>query len=91
MEAVKVYLTQACPYCVRAKRFLNENGIKFTEIDLTHNHSELMRLKSETNWQTVPMIFIGSHFIGGYTDMMALHKKGELKILLDEALASEKS
>lgn len=82
MPKVKIYMTDNCPYCVRAKRFFTEHSIAFSEVNLTNNFTEIQRLKEQYHWQTVPMIFIGETFIGGYTDMMEKHHSGELKKLL---------
>lgn len=87
MTKVTIYLTSNCPYCTRAKNFLQNKGVPFDTIDLTHNPTELSRLKSQTQWMTVPQIFIGKHFIGGYMDMLKLEEEGKLDSLLnDESL-----
>ncbi len=82
MVSVKLYITSHCPYCTRAKNFLHNKGIKFEVIDLTHKPDELRSLKQQTHWQTVPQIFIGTQFIGGYSDMVQLDREGELDVLL---------
>ena len=79
---VKLYVTNNCPFCVRAKRFLETKNIQFELIDLTHQPEALKQLKESTHWQTVPQIFIGNTFIGGYTDMMELDSNGQLEKLL---------
>lgn len=84
MNQVKIYLTESCPYCIRAKQFLKQKQIPFVEIDLTHKPQELAELKRKTGWQTIPQIYFGTHFIGGYTDMVALDEKGELEKLLKD-------
>jgi glutaredoxin 3 len=44
------------------------------------------KLSDEQNgYRTVPMIFIGSHFVGGYTDLVALDKTGKLMALVNDA------
>ena len=78
----KVYTTTYCPYCVRAKRLLKDLNAEFEEIDITENDELRAKLVSETNHRTVPLIFIGDRFIGGFTDMLALHEQGELETLL---------
>jgi glutaredoxin 3 len=77
-EKAKLYVTNYCPFCVRAKNFLIAKGIPFDVIDLTHDPAELERLKTETHWKTVPMIFINDEFIGGYTDMLEQDKLGKI-------------
>jgi len=82
MPQVKIYSKDPCPYCVNAKRLLNEKNIKYQEIDLTNNPTELERLKKETGWRTVPMIFIGEELVGGYSDLRALEDAGKLDAMV---------
>lgn len=79
---VVIYTKDPCPYCVRAINFFNEYGIKYQEQDLSDKPEEIERLKKETGWRTVPMIFINDHLIGGYTDLKTLHEEGKLETLL---------
>lgn len=59
------------------------------EINLDGKMDELNSLRARTGWRTVPQIFIGGKFIGGYMDMAALDGKGELDRLLKEIPAAE--
>lgn len=79
MKTVKVYTTQYCPYCNRAKSLLAQKKIPFEEIDLTHDHEKRDAIAEATGWTTVPMIFIGDEFIGGCDDLYALESRGELQ------------
>jgi len=79
MDSVRVYTTSVCPYCVAAKRMLTELGVPFSEINLEKDPELRMRLSQENGgWRTVPMIFVGTTFIGGFTDLKAMHDRGEL-------------
>lgn len=82
MAKVVVYSKVPCPYCVRAKSFLEEKGIEFDSIDLTDRPEEIERIKNETGWRTVPIIMINGKLIGGYTDLKALDEEGKLMPLL---------
>jgi glutaredoxin 3 len=79
MNIVKIYTTSVCPYCDAAKRLFKSMGVAFEEINLEGRPDERQRL-SEANggWRTVPMIFVGETFVGGFTDAKALHDRGEL-------------
>lgn len=79
MRDVKVYTTSYCGYCGAAKKLLQQVGLPFEEIGLD-DKPELRRKLSEENghYRTVPMIFIDGKFIGGYTDLQALHRQGML-------------
>ncbi|MEY4629904.1 MAG: hypothetical protein RIQ81_24 [Pseudomonadota bacterium] len=79
-KPIKVYVTTYCPYCVSAKNLLKTLGLSFAEINLDEDPELRMRLSRENNgWRTVPMIFIGDYFVGGFTDLKALHDSGKLK------------
>ena len=82
MAHVKMYTKDPCPYCVRAKAFLKEKGVQVEEIDLTDDFETLNRLKNETGWRTVPMIFIGDKLVGGYSDLKTLDDEGKLDGML---------
>ena len=81
--AVRVYTRRWCGYCFAARRLLTKLGIDYEEISLDGEH-ELRRTLSEDNnhWPTLPMIFVGEHFVGGYTDLARIHRKGQLKSLM---------
>lgn len=86
MQAVKMYTTEFCPYCERAKVLLKQRGVQSIEevrIDLdAEQRSEMMQI---TGKRTVPQIFIGQTYVGGCDDLMALDGKGELVSLLNGA------
>lgn len=83
MTDVKVYTTKICPYCVAAKGLLTRLGVPFEEISLEDKPELRMKLSQENNgWRTVPMIFAGERFLGGFDDINALHRKGELLPIL---------
>lgn len=76
-----LYSTRICPYCVAAKRLFGRIGIAFEEVDLSTNHNLRMELSDATGWRTVPMVFVEGRFIGGYDDLYAAWKRGELRHL----------
>lgn len=80
---VKVYSTDYCPYCTRAKALLTKRGIPFEEINVEAD-AELRRWLVEASGgrKTVPQIFINGRSIGGFDELSALDRKGELPKLL---------
>ena len=83
MQAVKMYTTGLCPYCIRAKMLLKSKGVADIEeirIDqLPDARSTMMEL---TGRRTVPQIFIGSTHVGGFDDLYSLDQQGGLMPLL---------
>ena len=82
MAKVVMYSKVPCPYCVNAKRLLDEKGVKYDVIDLTDKPEEMQKIKNETGWRTVPIIMIDGKLIGGYSDMKALDDEGKLDSML---------
>ncbi|WP_130806422.1 glutaredoxin 3 [Senegalia massiliensis] len=76
-KKVTIYTFSTCPYCIRAKRLMDNKGVKYEEIEISNNNEKLEELKQRTNSATVPQIFINDRFIGGCDDIVELHKKGE--------------
>ena len=86
MQAVKMYTTAVCPYCVQAKRLLQSKGVaQIEEIRVDASPDERMKMMELTGRRTVPQIFIGSTHVGGCDDLMALDGKGGLLPLLNAA------
>ena len=85
MKDVTLYSTNSCPYCRQAEQFLTAKGVAFKNIDVTGDDDMRMKLvQLSGGLRTVPQIFIGGKSIGGYTDLIALEKKGELAALLND-------
>ncbi len=86
MQAVKMYATAVCPYCVRAKQILKAKGVEQIEEIRVDTSPELRdHMMQITGRRTVPQIFIGDTHVGGCDDLMALDAKGGLVPLLQGA------
>lgn len=83
MQAVTIYTTRICPYCVSAKRLLDKKGAPYKEISVDTSETNYQEMLSRTNGRrTVPQIFIGNTHIGGCDELYVLDKKGGLDFLL---------
>ncbi len=83
MPPVTMYSTQVCPYCVMAEKFLQKKGVANLEkilIDRDPVQREIMMTR--TGRRTVPQIYIGETHVGGYDDLVALDRVGQLDPLL---------
>ncbi|MCZ8292003.1 MAG: glutaredoxin 3 [Hylemonella sp.] len=86
MQAVKMYTTAVCPYCMRAKQLLKSKGVEqIEEIRIDTDPQAREHMMSITGRRTVPQIFIGSTHVGGCDDLMALDAQGGLVSLLQSA------
>ncbi|RPE81191.1 glutaredoxin 3 [Vulcaniibacterium tengchongense] len=84
---IVIYTTAICPYCVAAKNFLRSKGRTWTEIRVDLDPAERERMVQRARRTSVPQIFVGDVHVGGYDDMMALHRAGRLEPLLEGAAA----
>ncbi len=85
MVKVTMYCTEVCPYCVRAEQLLNARGVTAVEKIRVDLQPELRAVMVEkTGRRTVPQIYIGERHVGGYDDLAALDRAGELQKLLAE-------
>ena len=83
MPAVKMYTTQVCPYCQRAKALLKQRGVEqIEEIRVDLHPAERDTMVQLTGRRTVPQIFIGDTHVGGFDDLAALDQRGGLMPLL---------
>lgn len=82
--ATFIYTTRLCPFCIRARRLLEQKAIEYREISVDGDRAERERLEKITGQHTVPQIFIGETHIGGYDALAALEASGHLETLLRE-------
>jgi glutaredoxin 3 len=83
MAQVKMYTTQVCPYCIRAKMLLKQRGVAaIEEIRVDLHPGERQTMMQVTGRRTVPQIFIGDTHVGGCDDLVELDQRGALMPLL---------
>jgi glutaredoxin 3 len=83
MTPVRMYTTQVCPYCVRAKALLKQRGVtEIEEIRIDLDPAQRDHMMQITGRRTVPQIFIGATHVGGCDDLIALDQRGGLLPLL---------
>lgn len=86
MQAVKMYTTSVCPYCIRAKQMLKSKGVEsIEEIRIDTDPQARAHMMEITGRRTVPQIFIGDTHVGGHDELVALDGRGELMPLLGAA------
>jgi len=83
MTAVTMYSTRWCVFCQRAEQLLKRKGagdLNIIAVDL--DPGQLATMISRTGRRSVPQIFIGEVHVGGYDDLAALDRAGQLDALL---------
>ena len=85
MVEAKVYSASYCAWCSKAVQFLESEGLKVRIVDITDDQDERHMLIERTGMKTVPQIWIGESYIGGYDRMMKMASTKDLKpIILEE-------
>ncbi len=83
MKKVVIYTGSMCNYCSAAKHLLNKKKVDYTEFDIATDQSKMQEMQERTRGaRTIPQIFIGDTYIGGYNELKALEVEGKLNSLL---------
>ena len=81
-HAVTMYSTRFCPYCIRARMLLESKNVDYTDIGVDAQPELRREMMEKSGRRTVPQIWIGDRHVGGYDDLAALERRGELDDLL---------
>ena len=65
-KKVTVYSTSTCPYCIRAKQFLQENNIIFENFDISANQEKTQEMIQKSGQMGVPVLDIDGEIIVGF-------------------------
>ena len=80
-----MYTSAFCPYCVNAERLLTSKGVTTINKIRVDLQPELrVEMIQKTGRRTVPQIYIGEKYIGGFAELRALDLSGELDGLLSK-------
>ena len=83
MAHVKIYSSDYCPYCSRAKALLAQRGVTDYEEIVVDGRPEVRAQMTQITGRTsVPQIVIGQTHVGGCDDLHALDRQGGLEPLL---------
>lgn len=65
-KKVKVYTTPICPQCHRVKKFLDEMGVEYEEIDVSKDIEKAKELFQKSGSKVVPVIEVEEKIIIGF-------------------------
>jgi glutaredoxin len=65
MKAI-VWSKPSCPYCVMAKKLLEQKGYEIEERVIGLGFTKVQLLEAVPDARTVPQIFLDEEYIGGY-------------------------
>ena len=87
MAEVVVYTTEPCGYCRTAKALLAARRIPYEEINLAKDPSGRAELADKTGMMTFPQVVIDGEVLGGFQELAAADRAGQLKHLSESAAA----
>ena len=84
MQKVVIYSGPMCNFCSAAKHLLNKKKVDYTEFNIATDQSKMQEMQERTRGaKTIPQIFIGETYVGGYNELKALEVAGKLNSLLE--------
>jgi glutaredoxin 3 len=82
MENV-MYTSDYCPFCRMAYQLLDEKGVAYEKISVDKNPAIWEEIHLKTGRSTVPQIYINGQYVGGYDDLSAADRSGELSAIIN--------
>jgi glutaredoxin 3 len=73
---VKIYTTPTCPYCKMAKKFLDDNEVKYQEFNVAEDKAAREEMKNKYNSLTVPTICFDGEVLVGFNEAQLKKKLG---------------
>jgi len=82
MPKIELYTSANCAYCVAAKNLLKSRGLDYAEIRVDLDAARRDEMLTRAQRRTVPQIFVNDRHVGGYDDLVAAERSGELAKLI---------
>ena len=78
MPKIEIFCTPFCPYCVRAKKLLEQKNVEYEDIRVDQEPDRHKEMITRSNRTSVPQIFIDDDHVGGCDELFALEAEGTL-------------
>ena len=79
---IVIYGTETCSYCSAARMLLKKKGLNYEDILVSRDAEKRAEMERLSGGHTVPQIFVNDRPIGGFDELYALDKSGELDEIL---------
>lgn len=90
MPNIEIYTTAVCGYCSAAKNLLKSKGLSWQELRIDSDAGNRQQmLERAPKARTVPQIFVNNHHVGGYQELVAADRGGQLATWLADATAAD--
>ena len=79
---IVIYGDESCAYCAAARMLFTKKGLRFDDVMVSGDEKRHAEMEQLTGSRLVPQILINDHIIGGFDELSALDKDGDLERLL---------
>jgi monothiol glutaredoxin len=76
-----------CGFSAATLEVFNELGAPYETVDVLADQDLREAIKRYSNWPTIPQVYINGKFVGGCDIVRELYESGELKSMVEAALA----
>ena len=81
MPQIKIYTTDPCSFCTRAKQLLQLRGLAYEEHNLAKDPSGRAALSELTGMMSFPQVVIDGELVGGFMELVQADRSGRLREL----------
>jgi glutaredoxin-like YruB-family protein len=75
-KVVKVYSTTTCPWCAKVKSFLDQNGVRYQDLDVAKDKQARDEMIKKSGQMGVPVIEIDGDIVIGFNQQQLKEKLG---------------
>ncbi len=79
---IRIYGTNSCAWCGAARMLLKRKGLDYEDVMVVGDPAKRDEMEALSGRRSVPQIFIDDRPIGGYDELVALDRSGELDRIL---------
>ena len=79
---IVIYGNESCAYCAAARMLFTKKRLRFDDVMVSGDEKRHAEMEQLTGSRLVPQILINDHIIGGFDELSALDKDGDLERLL---------
>jgi monothiol glutaredoxin len=78
-----------CGFSARTVQALKACGVEFAYVNIFEDQEVYKALPKFANWPTFPQLYVKGELVGGCDITLDLYQSGQLKKMLDEAVAEK--
>jgi glutaredoxin 3 len=79
---ITVYGSEHCGYCTAAKMLFKKKGLHYDDVLISRDPERRLEMERLSGRRSVPQVIIGDVAVGGFDELYALDKSGDLDRLL---------